>query len=46
VLVDVTPEESEQPVIMQLTRQDGSNEEIPDQTVIDILAPFHVGPDR
>jgi hypothetical protein len=46
VLVDVTPEESEQPVIMQLTRADGSNEEIPDQTVIDILAPFHVGPDR
>jgi hypothetical protein len=46
VLVDVTPEDSEQPVIIQLTRANGSQDAISDQTVIDLLAPFHVGPER
>jgi len=46
VLVDVTPEDAERPVFLQVTRTDGKDEPIPDQTVIDILAPFHVGPER
>ncbi len=46
MLVDVTPEDSDRPVILQVTRADGSDQAIPDQTVIDLLAPFHVGPER
>jgi hypothetical protein len=46
MLVDVTPEDAERPVILQVTRANGSDEPISDQTIIDILAPFHVGPER
>jgi len=46
MLVDVSPEDADQPVILQVTRADGSDEAIADQTVINILAPFHVGPER
>jgi hypothetical protein len=46
MLVDVTPEDSDRPVILQVTRANGSDEPIADQTILDILAPFHVGPER
>lgn len=46
LLVDLTPEGSARAVLLQVTRVDGDDKPIEDQTVIDILAPFHVGDKR
>lgn len=46
ILVDLTPEDAERALLLQVTRIDGDDKPIEDQTVVDILAPFHVGPQR
>ncbi|MBK7643132.1 MAG: hypothetical protein IPJ19_08775 [Planctomycetes bacterium] len=45
ILVDLTPEDG-RPLILQMTRADRGSEAVDDQTVIDFLKPFHVGPQR
>ncbi len=46
ILVDVTPEGSDRAVLLQVTRANGEDTPIPDEQVIEILAPFHVGTQR
>ena len=46
VMLDLTPEDGERPVIMQLIRQGGEQGPISDETIIEFLKPFHVGTQR
>jgi hypothetical protein len=46
IVVDVTPEDAERVVILQMTRTSGGDEPLDEQVVIDFLEPFHVGPNR
>lgn len=44
-LVDITPEGSNRLVLFHYAKR-GAKGQVPDEEVIDALAPFHVGPDR
>lgn len=46
MVVDLTPEDAERPLMLQMTRQSGGDEPFSEQAVIDFLEPFHVGTQR
>jgi hypothetical protein len=46
VVVDLSVEDAERPLVLQMTRTSGGDEPFDEQVVIDFLEPFHVGPDR
>ena len=44
--VDLSTDNSERPLMLQMTRASGGDEPFDEKAAIDFLAPFHVGPDR
>lgn len=46
MIVDLTSDDSERPLVLQMTRVSGGDAPFDEQAVIDFLEPFHVGPDR
>jgi hypothetical protein len=46
LIVDLTPEDAERPLVLQMTRRSGGDEPFDTQAAIDFLEPFHVGSQR
>lgn len=46
IVVDLTPDDSPRPLILQMTRASGGDQPFDEQAAIDFLEPFHVGSER
>jgi len=46
LVLDLTPEDGERPLVLQMTRADGGEDPFDTQAAVEFLEPFHVGSER